>query len=90
MSKRKTKRELLLEAGLDLFCEKGFEKTTIDDIIARADCGKGTFYRYFDNKDSLYSELLAAARDAGCDRRSPACQRDDEIERFRAVYFEDR
>ncbi|NLF95246.1 MAG: TetR/AcrR family transcriptional regulator [Candidatus Riflebacteria bacterium] len=57
MSKRKTKRELLLEAGLDLFCEKGFEKTTIDDIIARADCGKGTFYRYFDNKDSLYSEL---------------------------------
>ncbi len=57
MPKRKTKRELLLEAGLDLFCEKGFEKTTIDDIIARADCGKGTFYRYFDNKDSLYSEL---------------------------------
>ncbi|PKL46919.1 MAG: hypothetical protein CVV42_14595 [Candidatus Riflebacteria bacterium HGW-Riflebacteria-2] len=57
MPKRKTKKELLLEAGLDLFCEKGFEKTTIDDIIAHADCGKGTFYRYFENKDSLYAEL---------------------------------
>jgi len=57
MNKRKSKKELLLEAGLDLFCEKGFEKTTIDEIIARASCGKGTFYRYFTNKDSLYEEL---------------------------------
>lgn len=57
MIKKKTKKELLLEAGLDLFFEKGFEKTTIDEIIGRADCGKGTFYRYFSNKDLLLEEL---------------------------------
>lgn len=57
MIKKKSKKELLLEAGLDLFFEKGFEKTTIDDITGRADCGKGTFYRYFSNKDLLLEEL---------------------------------
>lgn len=57
MMKKKTKKDLLLEAGLELFFEKGFEKTTIDEIIGRADCGKGTFYRYFSNKDLLLEEL---------------------------------
>ena len=57
MSKKQSKKELILEAGLDLFFEKGFEKTTIDDIIGRAECGKGTFYRYFSNKDTLLEEL---------------------------------
>jgi len=57
MTKKKNKKELILEAGLDMFFEKGFENTTIDDIIGRAECGKGTFYRYFSNKDSLLEEL---------------------------------
>ncbi|PKL45429.1 MAG: hypothetical protein CVV41_00095 [Candidatus Riflebacteria bacterium HGW-Riflebacteria-1] len=57
INKKKSKKELLLEAGLDLFFEKGFERTTIDDIIGRADCGKGTFYRYFSNKETLMEEL---------------------------------
>ncbi|MBU1109895.1 MAG: TetR/AcrR family transcriptional regulator [Candidatus Riflebacteria bacterium] len=57
MTKKKSKKELILEAGLELFFEKGFEKTTIDDIINLAECGKGTFYRYFSNKDSLLEEL---------------------------------
>ena len=57
MIKKKTKQEMLLEAGLDVFAEKGFEKTTIDDIVAKAGCGKGTFYRYFKNKESLFEKL---------------------------------
>lgn len=57
MSKRKTKRDQLLEAGIEVFAEKGFEKSTIDDIVLKTGCGKGTFYRYFSNKDDLFQAL---------------------------------
>lgn len=54
MAKKKTKREQLLEAGIEVFVEKGFEKATIDEIVIRAGCGKGTFYRYFSQKEALF------------------------------------
>lgn len=57
MARKPTKKDTLLEAGLDIFFEKGFERATIDEIVGRADCGKGTFYRYFQSKDTLFLEL---------------------------------
>lgn len=57
MIKKRSKKDHLLEAGLDAFFETGFDNTTIDEIVKRANCGKGTFYRYFTNKDSLLDEL---------------------------------
>jgi AcrR family transcriptional regulator len=57
MNKRKGKKEILMQAALDVFMEKGFERATIDDIVNRAVCGKGTFYRYFRNKEKLYQKL---------------------------------
>lgn len=63
MSTNQTKKDQLLEAGLDVFFEKTFERATIDDIVGRAACGKGTFYRYFSNKESLFDELEARFRD---------------------------
>jgi len=44
------KREFLLTA-LDLFSEKGYEKTTIQDIIDRMGVSKGAFYHYFNSKE---------------------------------------
>ena len=41
MKEKTTKRDMLLEAGLSIFYEKGFEKATIDEIVLRAECGKG-------------------------------------------------
>lgn len=57
MNKKTTKSQLLLDAGLEIFVEKGFEKATIDDIVLKAGCGKGTFYRYFNNKEDLFETL---------------------------------
>ncbi len=48
----------LREVALDLFSRQGFEATTIDDLVAAAGCGKGTFYRYFPNKEALLDHLL--------------------------------
>ncbi|MFZ5950292.1 MAG: TetR/AcrR family transcriptional regulator [Candidatus Rifleibacteriota bacterium] len=57
MTRKKRKDEQLLDSALEVFVEKGFEKTTIDDIVTRTGCGKGTFYRYYSNKEDLFARL---------------------------------
>jgi len=46
-------RERLFRAALKLFAEKGFAKTTVEDITNAADVGKGTFFNYFPSKDHI-------------------------------------
>ena len=53
-------RENIFRAALQLFAERGFNATTIEAITEAADVGKGTFFNYFENKESLlleYGEL---------------------------------
>jgi len=51
-------RERVLEAALGLFSEKGFHVATMDEVAERAGVGKGTLYRYFANKETLFNELV--------------------------------
>ncbi len=37
----------------DLFAEKGYEQTTIEDLVAAAGISKRTFFRYFTSKEDL-------------------------------------
>jgi AcrR family transcriptional regulator len=46
-------RQAILEAGTRLFHEKGFSRTTTDEIAAEAHITKRTLYRYIDSKESL-------------------------------------
>lgn len=48
----------LLSAALDLFVEKGFAATRLDDVAARAGVSKGTFYLYFDSKEALFRAVI--------------------------------
>ena len=54
--KEETKRRIYV-AALELFHEKGFEHTTVDEITERADVAKGTFFNYFPHKESVLSFL---------------------------------
>ncbi|MEU9619041.1 TetR family transcriptional regulator [Streptomyces sp. NPDC087228] len=44
-------REVLAQAAFQLFLERGFEQTTVDDIVARAGVGRRSFFRYFPSKE---------------------------------------
>jgi AcrR family transcriptional regulator len=46
-------RERLFRAALELFAEKGFAETKVEDITNAADVGKGTFFNYFPSKDHI-------------------------------------
>src|SRR6266700_3532625 len=46
-------RERLFRAALDLFANKGFVETTVEDITEAANVGKGTFFNYFPSKDHI-------------------------------------
>jgi len=50
-------REKIVSAAMELFAKKGFDKSTVDEIVAKAGVAKGTFYLYFKSKDDLIKEL---------------------------------
>jgi AcrR family transcriptional regulator len=61
----------LTSAALQLFVEKGFAATRLDDVAARAGVSKGTLYLYFDSKEALFKAVIEEAMlpvlDAGDD-----------------------
>jgi AcrR family transcriptional regulator len=48
----------LLSAALDLFVEKGYSGTRLEDVAARAGVSKGTLYLYFENKEELFKAVV--------------------------------
>ena len=50
-------QDRLLDAAEELFCEHGFDATTIRDIAAVAQCNIASVNYYFGSKDKLYTEV---------------------------------
>ena len=60
MPKRKERDDLknqIMEAAWELFLDKGYENTTVNDIIKKAGTSKGGFYYYFKAKEELLNFL---------------------------------
>ena len=53
-------RRQLLQTGRYLFTTTGLKKTTLEELVRPAGIAKSTFYAFFDSKEALYLELLAA------------------------------
>jgi AcrR family transcriptional regulator len=57
-------RERIYRAALQIFAERGYLETTVEDITEAADVGKGTFFNYFPTKEHVlatYGEQRVAA-----------------------------
>src|SRR6266853_2784518 len=48
----------LLAAALELFVERGFAATRLDEVAARAGVSKGTLYLYFSSKEELFKAVI--------------------------------
>ncbi|MGQ4335458.1 TetR family transcriptional regulator [Streptomyces hayashii] len=46
-------RDALVAAAFRLFLERGYEQTTVDDIVTLAGVGRRSFFRYFPSKDDV-------------------------------------
>ncbi|XXM72116.1 TetR/AcrR family transcriptional regulator [Lysinibacillus sphaericus] len=59
MNNRKRK---VADIALSLFIEKGFQQTSIQEIIDKANISKGTFYNYFTSKNDCIADILEYLR----------------------------
>ncbi len=55
---RQEKIKIIQDAAVSMFLQKGIEATTIDHITREAGVAKGSFYRYFKDKEHLVRSLL--------------------------------
>ena len=59
MRKGEEKRQELLNAAEKLFCAKGYEGTSVQDILNVAEMSKGGFYHHFASKEDVIKALCA-------------------------------
>ena len=58
-ARRKDARpEEIIAAALELFVERGFAATRLDDVAAHAGVSKGTLYLYFESKEDLFKAVV--------------------------------
>lgn len=50
-----------MNAALDVFAERGFAGTRLEEVARRAGVSKGTVYLYFDSKEALFKASVEAA-----------------------------
>ena len=56
---REVSKEKILEAALELFGNKGYNSTSISDIVKKAGVSKGLLYHYFESKEELLRGMIA-------------------------------
>jgi AcrR family transcriptional regulator len=86
--KKEETRHRIFHVAIDLFREKGFEQTTVDDITEKADVAKGTFFNYFHHKEAVFA-YLSEERLAVIEEKMGALLAEDRsaIEKLLEVYM---
>lgn len=54
-----SKKEQILDKALHLFLEKGFDKTSISDILDSLNIARGTLYYHFESKEAIMDAIIA-------------------------------
>ena len=77
-------RDRLFRAALELFAERGFLETTVEDITEAADVGKGTFFNYFPTKEHVLA-TFGAERIAAVERALDRARKEPVLPVLRAL-----
>ena len=74
-------------AAEEIFSKYGYEKATLDQIIALADVGKGTVYKYFGNKEKLFYKLVASKNEPFVQALQVAVEGEGDLKSKLTAYF---
>lgn len=80
--KKMSKEYKIIQAALDIFQKKGYEKTTIRDIMLKTEFGLGTFYLYFKSKQDLKEKIILDKAINLVVQAEHKCTQTDPIERY--------
>ena len=54
----KNKKEQILDISFSLFWEKGYDNTSISDILSKLDIARGTLYYHFESKEAIMDAII--------------------------------
>lgn len=54
----KSKKEQILDVSLSLFLEKGYDNTSISDILSNLNIARGTLYYHFESKEAIMDTII--------------------------------
>lgn len=82
--RRSAKRDLIIDAAVEVFAERGFHQARVSDIAGNAGVADGTIYLYFKNKEDLLLSIFEEKMDVVLDGVRAALEGvDDPLERIR-------
>jgi len=64
---RRDRRQEIMQAAEKLFTSRRYHEVTTDEIAQAAKVGKGTIYRYFQDKDDLFFQVATSGFDELCE-----------------------
>jgi len=89
MKKGEMRREELLAAAEKLFYTKGYEKTSVQDILTAVGFSKGGFYHHFDSKLSVLEAICENRAREICEQaRAIVLEREGAVEKLNALFHD--
>ena len=82
--------KLILDAALELFLAKGYEATSLSDIIELSGGSLSSVYKYFDNKESLFLRIIELQSKKLDERMNERMRinKDLKLQEFAGIYLE--
>lgn len=90
MKKGDLRRKVVLETAQQLFLDRGYENTSVQDILDQMGMSKGGFYHYFESKQQLLEEICQQRAESACARGIQAAEAAgaDPVARLNALFRE--
>ena len=76
MKKGERRKRELLQIAYGMFVSKGYENTSVDEIIEAAGIAKGTYYYYFQSKEQMLEEVIGMMLEAEARKAEAVLQAD--------------
>lgn len=84
---REFKKQLIAEAAFQLFKSSSFEAVTVQEIASAAECGKGTIYQFFTNKDEILNYIISENQKLLIEQIETQCSGEKNVLQALSIYL---